>query len=102
MGYRVPCEPASVAKNAVTANAWEIIRREVGALPLSQAWTKAYHGRSITVQNRRRGITVKVTLDGQVFVDELVGKGEFKSHKHDEKDVAAACAVARLTLLQMN
>lgn len=102
MGYRIESESASVAKNAVVANAWTIIRRDIGALDLGPKWEKAYHARSITVHNRGKGYTVKVTLDGQVFVDELVGKGEFKSSKFDEPDMAAACATARTILLAMN
>jgi hypothetical protein len=99
VGFRVHIEPASVAKQVVQAQAWETIRREVGSLSLGPNWTRAYHAQSMTVQNRKKGITVKVTLDGYVFMDEARGQGEFVSEKHKAGTVALACAKA-VQLLQ--
>jgi hypothetical protein len=102
MGYAIPCdEHASAARAAVVANAWTIIRREVGALDLGSKWVKLYHDRSLTVQNQKRTHMVKITLEGVVYVDETLRSGEIKSSLFKEADVAKACALARIVLLEM-
>jgi hypothetical protein len=101
MSYRVLVEASTRANQAVTANAWEVIRSTVGSLNLPEDWQRAYHTRSLTLKSIKRNATVKITLDAQVFVDICIGKGEFRSKKVQAPDIAQACEDARQVLLAL-
>ena len=100
MGYTIQKESAKAADQAVLANAWIVIRREVGSLPLGNQWTTAYHAKSLTVQNRKQGILVKVTIDSDVFYDRRLSDGNYRSEKLECHDMAHACAEARTRILR--
>jgi hypothetical protein len=100
MGYTVQQTSAKVADQAMVANAWSIIRREVGSLPLDKQWTTAYHAKSLTVHSRRQGILIKVTIDGGVFYDRRLTDGNYRSEKLQAPDMAQACALARERILR--
>lgn len=102
MGYTVMVESSSRANQAVTANSWAIIRETLGSLNLPSDWQSAYHSRSLTLRSVKRGATIKITLDAQVFVDIQIGKGEFRSKKVDAPNMQQACDDAKQVLLALN
>jgi len=90
---------SSRAEFAVKANAWATIRKHLGEIKLQPGWVQDYHDRSVTYRHPKRGRMVKITLDGQVFVDQKKANGEYKSEVFAFGDIGFASVKAKELLL---
>lgn len=84
MGYVLDGQ-GSVDRTAKRVEAWATVKRELH--DINGQWLSSFHDSSVTFRHRRLGHNVKVTLDGQVFIDLKVGS-DYKSevHKTDLKN----------------
>lgn len=67
--YAAEVETSSRAKDAVTKEAWLAIKAAISPIKLPSSWQCAWHDSSVTFSNHKRGIHMKIQLDGQIFVD---------------------------------
>jgi hypothetical protein len=91
--------PGARLQKALTAEAWDTIRQHLGGLQLSPGWEQNYHDRSVTYRHPKRGRTVKITIDGQVFVDQKMQNGDYKSEVFPYKNIGIAAVKAKELLL---
>lgn len=70
----------SLARESLRVAAWQTLKAEL--YEVDGQWTALVHDRSITYKHRRHGHNVRITLDGEIFLDLKVRACEYKSEKH--------------------
>ena len=75
----------------VIVDAWKTVKAELQNI--NGQWLPNYHDKSVSFRHRRLGHCVKVTLDGEIFVDVRISPTDYRSqvHKTDLKSAAAMC-----------
>jgi hypothetical protein len=81
----------SRAREAMKTEAWATIKAELR--DINGQWLQSFHDSSVTFRHRKFGHNVKVTLDGQVFIDLKVGS-DYKSEVH-KSDLKSAVIYTR-------
>lgn len=83
-------------RHQVDAAQWEVIKSTLGVLPLPVGWVRAYAERSLTIRSRTGAITIKVTLDKQLFVDRRLKNKGYRSDTLKCETMEEACTLATI------
>lgn len=81
----------SRAREAFKYDAWAKIKVELRGI--SDQWEQTLHDKSVTFRHKKHGHLVKVTLDGEVYVDQKLSKNTYRSEVHKLSLTDAAIAV---------
>lgn len=91
MDYATPTPHTSqVLKDSLREGKWVQLKAHLGDFH-DRKWIVAYHAQSITFRHQRKGHQLKVTTDGQIFLDRKIASLEYKSEhfKFDDTEKAA-------------
>jgi hypothetical protein len=96
MGYAGASDIGAHARESQKIEAWATIKSSLH--DINGQWIKNYHDRSVTFRHRKNGHNVRITLDGEVFIDVKLRNGDYRSEKH-RADLKSATGFA-LAFLQ--
>lgn len=87
MGY-VGDGVGSSVRESLRVEAWNTLKNELR--DINGQWLQNFHDKSVSFRHRKLGHNVKVTLDGEVFIDMRIRSGDYKSEvrKTDLKSAA--------------
>jgi hypothetical protein len=91
MGYPIPdVHSSKVMRDSLRTGMWDRLKAHLGDFH-DRRWTVFYHAQSITFRHQKRGHQLKVTTDGQIFLDRRISGIEYKSEhfKFDDTEKAA-------------
>jgi hypothetical protein len=73
------------------AHSWTVVNKTIDELRLGPSWTKATHGSSVSLTNKKKRVTIKMSLEREVILDREIKPFQFKSefHKHGTIEEAA-------------
>lgn len=97
MGGYVVDGVGSLARESMRVDAWNTVKSELHSI--NGQWLTNYHDRSVTFRHRKLGHNVRVTLDGEVFIDVKLRNGDYKSEVY-RSDLKSAVIYTRQFLQQ--
>jgi hypothetical protein len=90
----------SRAEAGMKKDAWAWMREHVANLELPSGWARMFTPGSLIVHNQKRTIYVKVTTQGEVFVDRKQRDLSYKSDYLKFPNIEDACLKARAILIE--
>lgn len=88
-------EVSKRAEFAIKHGAWDIVKAHVQDLVFGPEWLTYYHDKSYTASNRRKGVHLKIDLDGRVSLDRKLKCGTYRSNSIKHPDLRTAATEFR-------